>query len=486
MVRRAALAAALGACFATGVAIDAAAQPTPSEVSSGAGDRRELHVTAYRGYPPFAFVREVREVDLPSSRQLRLSLADVPDTVRRETVGLRVIDGAPLEVTEQTYGYDLFTPEALMRAAQGEGVVFDHANAHTGNLVPVQATVIASGNEGAVVRAADGYTFGVAAETTRLSRVPPGMTTRPTLRWLASDVGAGKRKLEVSYLVNGMSWSADYVATLSRDGSRLELASWLTFKNGTSVRLENVQLGVVAGTVHQAANEQMDMPMAQTVAMPETAARRLGPIRERISELHLYKVQHLTTLDPRETKNIRLFSLSGVPVRRRWLANFFVHPEHSAERVIQRPVLELELTNDKASRAGVPLPAGTVRIMAPDARGTAHMVASTSILDTPEGEKLKLEAGRVGDVVCSMIKTSSQSAWFGSRTASWKLELRNRGRTAGLAQVDLHAPGNVEIQVRGATTSRPTATVVRLEIQLAPGQIRSLEVEARSSQGGAR
>ncbi|HQP36087.1 MAG TPA: hypothetical protein PLI95_12945, partial [Polyangiaceae bacterium] len=149
-------------------------------------------------------------------------------------------------------------------------------------------------------------------------------------------------------------------------------------------------------------------------------------------------------------------------------------------------VLELELTNDKASRAGVPLPAGTVRIMAPDARGTAHLVASTSILDTPEGEKLKLEAGRVGDVVCSMVKTSSQSAWFGSRTASWKLELRNRGRTAGLAQVDLHAPGNVEIQVRGATTSRPTATVVRLEIQLAPGQIRSLEVEARSSQGGAR
>lgn len=487
MVRRAALAAALGACFAMGVAIDATAQTSPTQVSSGAGDRRELHVTAYRGYPPFAFVREVREVDLPASKELRLSLADVPDTVRRETVGLRVIEGAPLEVKEQTYGYDLFTPEALMRAAQGEGVVYDHANAHTGNLVPVQATVIASGNEGAVVRAADGYTFGVAAETTRLSRVPPGMTTRPTLRWLSSDVAAGKRKFEVSYLVNGMSWSADYVATLSRDGSRLELASWLTFKNDTSVRLENVQLGVVAGTVHQAARDEVvDLPMAQTIAVPEAVAWDRGPMRESISELHLYKVQNPTTLDPRETKNIRLFSLSGVPVRRRWLANFFVHPEHSAERVIQRPVLELELTNDKASRAGVPLPAGTVRIMAPDARGTAHLVASTSILDTPEGEKLKLEAGRVGDVVCSMVKTSSQSAWFGSRTASWKLELRNRGRTAGLAQVDLHAPGNVEIEVRGATTSRPTATVVRLEIRLAPGQIRSLEIEARSSQGGAR
>ena len=60
MVRRAGLAAALGACFAMGVAIDAAAQTSPSQVSSGSGDRRELHVTAYRGYPPFAFVREVR------------------------------------------------------------------------------------------------------------------------------------------------------------------------------------------------------------------------------------------------------------------------------------------------------------------------------------------------------------------------------------------------------------------------------------------
>jgi len=480
MVRRL-LAALIGASFALTASAQASAQTT-AIVYSPASDRRELHVTAYRSYPAFAFVREVREIELPLARDLYLSIADVPDTVRRETISLRVLEGPPIPVAEQTYGYDLFTPQALMRAAEGEQIVYDHPNAHSGDLGAVKAGVVASGNEGAVVRTADGYTFGIGAERTRFSRVPPGMTTRPTLRWNAGGVSAGKRKIELSYLVSGMSWSADYIATVSRDGTKLGLASWLTFVNGTTVRLEDVQLGVMAGTVHQV-GRQFEGEFKTSNAPVQTLSR--GPMRESISELHLYKVPHRTSLSPRETKNIQLFSMAAIPLKRRWIESFYLQPEPAGDSERKSPVLQLEFANDKAGHAGVPLPAGTVRVMAPDSRGTSHLVATTSISDTPEGEKVKLNAGRVGDVAYVLKQTAFHAAWFGSRHAEWKLELRNRGRTAGVAQVDLHASGNVQIEVPGAKVTRPSSTIVRIEAPLAPGQTQTFKVEARRAPGAS-
>ena len=112
-------------------------------------------------------------------------------------------------------------------------------------------------------------------------------------------------------------------------------------------------------------------------------------------------------------------------------------------------------------------------------------MATTSIADTPEGEKVKLNAGRVGDVVCVLKQTAFHSAWFGSRHAEWKLELRNRGRTAGVAQVDLHASGSVEIEVPGAKVTRPSSTIVRIEAPLAPGQTQTFKVEARRAPGAS-
>jgi len=45
----------------------------------------------------------------------------------------------------------------------------------------------------------------------------------------------------------------------------------------------------------------------------------------------------------------------------------------------------LEMTNDRKSHAGVPLPAGTARVMVPDARRTPQLVATSPVVDTPEG-----------------------------------------------------------------------------------------------------
>jgi len=467
-------------CAAAITLSTAASAAPPSSVGCGAEARRELHVTAYRhGWPTFAFVREIREVDVPAGG-VSLSLSDVPETVQRETVRMKVLQGPPLEILEQTFGFDLLGPRSLMRAAQGDTIVLDHANAHTGELQPVGARVTATNDQGTVLQTQEGYTFDLYAERTRFARVPPQLSARPTLRWLATSPSAGKRRIELTYLIHGMGWSADYVATVSRDSSKLDLTSWITFNNDTSVRLEAAHLGLVAGQVNRVAadrlrNEEVGLMARQSVL--SAAERR--PARESLGELHLYKVATPTDLDPHSVKNIQLFSLSSVPIRRRWASQFWVYPERTHAQQIEFPTLEFEFTNDRKSNAGIPLPSGTVRVMAPDQKGNAHLVATTSVRDTPEDEKLSLQAGRVADVRFVLKQTHFESAWFGAKKATYSLEMRNRARQGGVARVELHAGGDVQLEVIGAQVSRPSAATWRIEVPLATGETKKIQVVAR-------
>ncbi|MBI5537621.1 MAG: hypothetical protein HY898_33165 [Deltaproteobacteria bacterium] len=472
--------ACLAAC-ASAIALSALAWAAPPATAQcGAESRRELHVTAYRsGWPTFAFVREIREVDLPAG-SVSLSLSDVPDTVQRETVGMKVLEGAPLDVLEQTFGYDLLGPRALMRAAQGESIVLDHANAHSGELQPVPARVTATNDQGTVLQTQEGYTFDLGAERTRFARLPAQLSARPTLRWLANSPSAGKRRIELTYLMRGMGWSADYVATISRDASKLDLASWITFNNGTSVRLDHTHLALVAGQVNRV-HEGNIRDEAQTIVLRHATlgAAERAPSRESLGELHLYKVPTPTDLEAHSVKNIQLFSLASVPIRRRWSAQLWVHPERTHATQTESPTLEFEFANDRKSNAGTPLPAGTVRVMAPDQKGTAHLVATTSIKDTPEGEKVALQAGRVADVRFVLKQTNYESAWFGAKKATFSLEMRNRSRQGGTARVDLHAGGDVQLEVTGAQVTRPSAATWRIEVPLATGETKKVPVIAR-------
>ncbi len=135
------------------------AEPPLALVSAGSQARTELHLTAYRtGYRTSAFVREVREVELPAGR-LAVSLPDVPNTVERASVSIRVLEGAPVEVLEQTYSYDLLSPRSMLESAEGAAVTFDKPNAHSGELQPIAASVVSSGQQaqgrGPVLRTAE-------------------------------------------------------------------------------------------------------------------------------------------------------------------------------------------------------------------------------------------------------------------------------------------------------------------------------------------
>ena len=127
------------------------------------------------------------------------------------------------------------------------------------------------------------------------------------------SASAGRQAAELSYLSGGLSWRADYVAELTGDESKLDLAGWVTLTNQSGVSYENARLQLVAGDVNRVREELRPQVFAAKSAMPAPAA---DMAREQLFEYHLYSLNRPTTLQDNQTKQVALLSAPGVPCAR--------------------------------------------------------------------------------------------------------------------------------------------------------------------------
>ena len=116
--------------------------------------------------------------------------------------------------------------------------------------------MIRSGADGAVVLQTAGRVRGAALH--RPSR-DPGLRRRARGPLRPADpVGARPRRprrstatVTLSYLASGFDWQANYVATLSPDGDRVDLFAWLTLANGDETSFRNADTQAVAGRLNR-------------------------------------------------------------------------------------------------------------------------------------------------------------------------------------------------------------------------------------------
>jgi len=452
-----------------------------ASVSAGAESRKQLFVTVYTtsGYQQTAFIRELREIEVPAG-DVSIRLQDIPETVERESILLRVVEGDPIEILEQSYNYNLLSPSAVMRSAEGESATLDIARPNTGELRSIQGRLLTGGGSEAVWQTSEGITFGLGEEKIRLAQVPTRLSSRPTLNWKAKASTAGKRKIELAYLVSGLHWDADYVASLSPDGHTMGLSSWITLTNTTSTTFSNTDLAVAAGTVNRASNySTVGAFSGVTSASPEFNDLVLRPTREELGDLHLYKLPGQTDLMPHSIKNVHLVTLSGVPVRRRWEGTFHIDPSSHEQTQTNAVTGWIEADNDKKSHAGVPLPRGTVLVMVPDSKGNGQLVATSSCNDTPEDEPFRIRLGYVANVSVKLIPMDYKRESATAREAKYSIEVKNRAQDSGIVRLDLSVGANVSLNVTGATATKVSGNY-RIEIPVRPSETKKLQVVANS------
>jgi hypothetical protein len=404
--------------------VPAAAAP-PALPDSTAADRTGVSVTVYN--VNLALVRETRTLDAPRAGTSTLRFMDVPSAINPRTVHLKSLTApGALTVLEQNYEFDLISPEKLLEKYVGRQVeIVEQAQDLTTRTVP--ATLL-SVNGGPVYRIGDRIVLNQSGKVS-LPELPADLVSRPTLVWTVDAARAGKQEVEASYLTDGMTWSADYVAVVDADDRAADLTGWVTIDNRSGAGFQDATLKLVAGDVRrvtQAAYQEADsMRMAKAAAAPPPAFQE-----ESFFEYHLYTLDRPTTIKDNQTKQISLLQAPAVPLTKKLLLTgqpwWYRGRQDGTLTRDEKVAVILELKNAQAGGLGMPLPKGTVRVYKKDRSGAEQFVGEDAIGHTPKDETVRLHVGDAFDVVADRTQTDWRAVSPRQSESAYEISIRNR------------------------------------------------------------
>ena len=405
------------------VVAGALASNPPQLPDSTAADRTSVAVTVYN--QNLALVRETRNLNLGQTGVGTLRFMDVPSKINPRTVHVQPLAASGPAVLEQNYEYDLISPEKLMEKYVGRDVeIVEQADDLTNRTV--KATLLAT-NGGPVYRIGDRIVIGQGGKVT-LPDLPADLVARPTLVWTLDVPKAGPAPAEVSYLTDGMNWSADYVAVVDADDRKAGLSGWVTIDNHSGATFTDATLKLVAGDVRRVAPQQlMDYEAQGKVMRMASSAPQFQ--EESFFEYHLYTLDRKTTVKDNQTKQLSLFTAPSVPVTKRLLltGNFGSYRNALGTGLqTEKVAVVLELVNANASGLGMPLPKGTVRVYKKDKTGAEQFVGEDAIDHTPKDETIRLEVGDAFDIVAERSQTDFKAVSPRENQSAWTIVLRNR------------------------------------------------------------
>ncbi len=449
--------AIIAALFACSSAIAA----EPDEIRSTLNDQQSVAVTIYNS--DLALVKDQRKVKLKSGLN-NLALRDVSAHIRPETALLRSLsDPGSISVLEQNFDFDLLTPGKLLEKYVGRNVGIIKTHPTTGAETLEQATVL-SANNGVVLK------MGNRIETGNPGRivyddVPANLRDRPTLVTKLNNNAASDQTVELSYLTGGLGWKADYVAELNAKDNAIDLSGWVTLTNTSGTSYNNAKLQLVAGDVNRVQREFV-RAKADVRFMEERAAPAAAPMAEEsLLEYHLYTLDRPTTIAESQTKQVALLSASGIPARKELVLygrEYYYWSSYGDLGQKMKLSAFVEFENKEASKLGLPLPKGIIRVYKKDSGGNAQFVGEDRIDHTPKNEKVRLKLGDSFDVTADKKQTAFERLPDPSKDtklyeSAYEITLKNAKKEPVSVIVQEPIPGDWKILKESHSSTKATA-----------------------------
>lgn len=380
-----------------------------------------------------AMITETRTIEIPAGQSI-IQFRGVADGIVPQTATL---EGVPATIVEANFDYDLLAPGSLIAKSLDRPVMLVRTNAASGD-VEERRGVLRSGPQGVVVD------FGGEVEALNCSGlnerlvftdIPSNLTDTPTLSMTIRATTAGKYQVQLSYLALGMDWSADYTARIHPDGRTMDVSAWITLLNRNGSRFADARTNVVAGTLARDEEEtqppdvavpiqtdqcwpigdfrlrqeltdrmfkrsaqrgvQYDMPIALDSVMVTGTLRHAARASE-LGDYKLYTLPFATTVEPRQMKQALLLNREDVRLER--LYQFRVDTGSTEEPGPQPAHSLLRIKNTKRMGLGLPLPAGTWRVMEMTGDGRQYFVGEQGLEDTPVDLPRDIILGEANDV----------------------------------------------------------------------------------------
>ncbi|MBO4643282.1 MAG: DUF4139 domain-containing protein [Alphaproteobacteria bacterium] len=408
------LAALTIACLTTQTAFSA-----PTVISQDAV--KSLNVTVYNN--GLGLVKDTRSVSFTQGENI-LSFRGVSAQIQPETA---LLEGYGLKIREQNFDFDLLSRESLLRKFMGKNIQVIESHLATGKKTIEDAQIL-SVDAGLVLKIGDRI------ETDYNGRVifpdvPADLYDQPTLSINVLAAQGGTQNVELSYLTNGLTWKADYVAELNDTEDQINLNGWVTLTNTSGIAYNNANIQFVAGSVNRVRplRPRPMMNKARSMAMVETSMAD-GMAEEQLMDYHLYSLGRTTDIASNQTKQLALMSASGVKVQKKYKFTNIVPTYRGSngfgEFETNAQVL-LEIDNNKASNLGLPLPGGILRVYKADSRKNMFFVGEDNISHTPENGKIKLNLGNAFDVTVQGKETAYTAFSNKAYEASYSLTFKN-------------------------------------------------------------
>ncbi|MBS1714375.1 MAG: DUF4139 domain-containing protein [Armatimonadetes bacterium] len=386
---------ALSSCalvVTTGCGRTARAEPVSKSERTG------IELSVYK--QDFAMVQESRAVRLAQGKT-KVSVRDVSPVLDPESVLFGWKGAVKADVVGNTY--DLGSAESghLLKRYLGQEVelVWYGENGREGQRLK---GMLQSAGEGGTVFESGGKLY-VNPPATVVVPDTGDVVLRPSLKADVQSTTAGDAEMTVSYLTRGLSWSADYVATLDEDGEKAALECWATVTNTTGTVFPSAAVTLVAGSPNRAVRERRFESPQRSATLSESEDKDMSGFSARktqvsapevVGELYEYKVQSTSTIASDQMNRLKMFFSDSVPIAKDYsvrLPDTYMYGSDRPQR--QNAQLAVSFSNSVKSGLGMPLPQGAVRVY-----DSGRYVGAASIPDSPRDDRISLTLSSVFDV----------------------------------------------------------------------------------------
>ena len=398
----------------------------------------------------FAMIAETREVRLPAGES-ELRFVGVAGGILPQSA---VVTGFPEGIVERNRDAYLLSPGTLVDRSLGRRVHLRRTSRDTGRVREHDAIVRSGAGGEVVLQTRDGFeTLRCTGlpETVIYDEVPPGLSPQPTLSVRARSSRAVRATVTLTYLATGFDWQADYIATLSPEGDRLELFAWLTLANGDETSFVDADTQAVAGRLNREEGEAppiesrpltlhcwphsttSDIPLEEFERMPMPSYPiRLGgeeivvtgttmespmyastsPVvavsaeQEELGDLKLYRIPEPVTVAANSQKQVALLFRPNIRVQT--IYSSWIDPGGGpASRI---PQISLITHNRSEEGLGIPLPSGIIRFY--DGIGERRVLVGQGYFrDIAVGEEISLGVSNATGVLAQseLIRDGAQT-----------------------------------------------------------------------------
>ena len=386
----------------------------------------------------YALISETRQITIPAGES-EIRFEGVAGGIVPQSA---IVRGFPDGIVERNRDARLLSPGSLLDGALGRRVHLRRTSIATG-AVTEQNAVVRSGADGAVVletrEGIEALRCTGQTETLRYDHVPAGLSARPTLSVRARSRAPVTATVTLAYLASGFDWQANYIATLSADGSHVGLFAWLTLASGDETSFANASTQAVAGQVnhrqvdidapegrpltltcwpqgrtHEIPLEQQgvidagglalrgttrtedlvnDLPASRREDGQEVVISGTRAVQEELGDLKLYRIPEPVTVAAHSQKQVAF--LQQPEVRISTVYRQHLEPDDTDDPAPAQRVLVTR--NRREDGLGLPLPAGGVQLFT-ERQGRPILLGEGSMRDRALGEDVEIEVGEAPGV----------------------------------------------------------------------------------------